>query len=212
MLLPLYILFVKLREESPPNKKGLRTNLQQQIQILSLIVALLQELPPSERWICEDEKRIMNENDAISSLLLLQARCVLIESDLDLETPEEIIQALIEAKSYWLALQVANQIQFPRSQIASIFVSKLDTADSDLMNACNELLRGDPTGSSLCGFIQALLDKDEEISLPACVNESFRTLLEEKRSVTTPVVTLLLKYGRVEDSSQFVEVNGLNER
>ena len=57
MLLPLYILFVKLREESPPNKKGLKANLQQQIQILSLIVALLQELPPSERWICENEKK-----------------------------------------------------------------------------------------------------------------------------------------------------------
>jgi len=61
-------------------------------------------------------------------------------------------------------------------------------------------------------IVKALLDKDREIALPACVHESFRILLEEKRSVTTPVVTLLLEYGRVEDCSQFVGMTALNER
>ena len=212
MLLPLFILFKKLQGESTSNKRTLRSNLQQQIQILALIVALLRVLPASERWICEDEKRVMNENDALTSLVMLQARYVLIESDIDLEFPDQIIPALIEVKSYWLALQLANQIQFPKSQLAALFVSKLDEADGSMMNACHELLRGDPTGSSLCGFIKALLDGDRERALPACVHECFQALLEEKKSVTTPVVTLLLEFGRVEDCSWFVEVNEWNER
>lgn len=140
MLLPLYILFTKLRQDSPQSQKAIRANLQQQSQILSLLITLLHELPSSERWIREDETRLMSEEDAISSFLLLQARLALFDTDLNADSPEEIIQSLVEMKSYWLALQVANQVKIPKAQIASMFVAKFKTSDSDLMNASYELL------------------------------------------------------------------------
>lgn len=207
MLLPLYILFTKLRQDSPQSHKAIRANLQQQSQILSLLITLLHELPSSERWIREDETRLMSEEDAISSFLLLQARLALFDTDLNATSPEEIIQSLVEMKSYWLALQVANQVKIPKAQIASLFVAKFETSDSDLMNASYELLRGDPTGCALCGFIEAFLDKDSERALPTCVYESFRELLEKGKSVTTPVMNLLLRYGRIEDCSQMVNIS-----
>lgn len=141
------------------------------------------------------------------------------EKDISTIQDQKLIRKLLQHQSYQLALQLSRTISMPSNQIAALFAAKFrilhksihqhpssnpSTSLHTCEQVCMDLFIMDSTGSSLCGFIHALLTHDVEYAIPTVVHEGFDQLCKQGKNVVDPVIQVLLQFGRVEDSLVFV--------